>query len=224
MALILNIDTATDKASVCLSRDGAALDCVMNDSQQEHASWLHVAISKMLIRHNFQAADLAAVAVTIGPGSYTGLRVSLSAAKGLCYALSIPLIAVSTLEVTAYAVRSEAKDLICAMIDARRMEVFTAIFDKSMHLVSAPSATIIDDKSFDKFLEARDILFCGNAVPKTRNIINSEKASFSNTPATAKHLGEISLQYFLKKQFSDLAYVEPFYIKEFYSPERKPLK
>src|SRR6266513_982784 len=130
MSLLLNIDTAIETASICLSKDGNVLHLSINENQKDHAAWLTVAIQEMMQNSGYQLNQLNAIAVTIGPGSYTGLRVGLSTAKGLCYVLKIPLLTIGTLEMMAFAAKQNPVDLLCPMIDARRMEVFTAVYDK----------------------------------------------------------------------------------------------
>jgi tRNA threonylcarbamoyladenosine biosynthesis protein TsaB len=222
MSLILNIDTAVDAASVCLEKDDKVLQLFINENQKDHASWLHPSIAEMLHNNRFTMKDIDAIAVSIGPGSYTGLRVGLSTAKGLCYAMNIPLITISTLEMMAIAVKNEADDLICPLIDARRMEVFTAIYDKMLQQLVAPQTMIIDENSFAKLLFSNKILFCGNGCKKLQKIISSPNATFSSTVGNASHLASLSHNRFRKKEFADLAYIEPLYLKEFYSPVRKP--
>lgn len=191
MSLILNIDTALDKASVCLSKDGKVLQISFNENQKDHASWLHTAIAELLQKSNLKINDLQAVAVSIGPGSYTGLRVGLSAAKGFCFALNIPLITVNSLKLIAFAVKEEAIDLICPLIDARRMEVFTALFDKNLLEKILPTNMVVDEKSFATVLLNNKILFCGNGVSKLQSIISNRNASFSNTNSDASHLANL---------------------------------
>src|SRR5882762_5440642 len=145
MALILNIDTATELASVSLSKEGQSLALLQNKDQKDHASWLHPAIEKMMQETGFRMQELDAVAVTAGPGSYTGLRVGMAAAKGFCYALNIPLITESTLKVMAFAAReqTEPEGLYCPMIDARRMEVFTALYSTDLVEIIPATAMVI---------------------------------------------------------------------------------
>lgn len=161
------------------------------------------------------------MAVSIGPGSYTGLRVGLAAAKGICYALNIPLITVGTLEIMAFAVKEEADELICAVIDARRMEIYSAIYDINLEEKIAPGSMIINDKSFASVLSSGKILFCGNGITKLQAAISNNNAIFSSTVSNASHLAQIALPRFQKKTFADLAYTEPLYLKEFYSPAHK---
>jgi tRNA threonylcarbamoyladenosine biosynthesis protein TsaB len=221
MSLILNIFTALETASVCISSNGIAIESAFSENQKDHAGWIHTAINELLTRNNFSIKDLEAIGVCIGPGSYTGLRIGLATAKGLSYALNIPLISVDTLSVIAYAVKEEATDFICPMIDARRMEVFTALYNKELNQISAPAAMIIDDKSYSEWLLNHKILFCGNGSKKLQNIISTYNASFSETSVNATHLSYLSFNMFQKKEFSDIAYLEPFYIKDFFSFHRK---
>ena len=221
MSLILNIDTAITKASICLAKDQEIVELKINDVQKDHAAWLHTCIAETLKKNSFTASQLQAVAVSIGPGSYTGLRVGLAAAKGLCFALAIPLITVSTLEMIAYAVKEEATNLICPMIDARRMEVYTAVYDKFLQEKKSAAAMIVDETSFSSLLLSENILFCGNGSKKLKSLITNTNAIFSTTESNASHLAALSFNRFLIKGFADLAYTEPLYIKEFYSPDRK---
>lgn len=221
MSLILNIDTALDTASVCLAKDDELLHMAVNENQKDHAMWLHTAVTDILQKSGHTANELQAVAVSIGPGSYTGLRVGLASAKGFCYALNIPLIAVSTLKMIAFATKNDGvihENMICPMIDARRMEVFTAIYDINLVEIRAEAAMIIDENSFSAMLESNRILFCGNGSKKLQKIISSSNALFNNTIANASHLAQLSYYYFRNKEFANLAYTEPSYIKEFYSP------
>ena len=221
MSLILNIDTALDTASVCLSEDGNVLESSFSENQKDHASWLHTEIAELLQKSGHQIKDLNAVAVSIGPGSYTGLRVGMAAAKGFCYALQIPLITVNSLKIIAFAVKEEAIDIICPMIDARRMEVFAAVYDKDLREKVSPYAMVVDEKSFASFLLSGKVLFCGNGVKKLQPIISNSNALFSNTIADASHLSRLSFNCYNNKEFADLAYAEPLYIKEFYSANRR---
>lgn len=220
MAIILNIDTAINSASVCLSEEGQSLQFALNGNQQDHASWLHVAIKKLIADAGLSVKDLEAIAVTIGPGSYTGLRVGLSAAKGLCFALNIPLIGINTLDVMADAVKKEDADFYCPVIDARRMEVFMAVYNKDMGTIINPCAMIIEENSFDSLLASGKIIFSGNGSEKIRKIICHPNAIFKNLTTTAADMAGLSENKFAEKKFADTAYTEPFYIKEFYSPAR----
>jgi len=220
MALILNIDTAVETASVCLSNDAELISLYINDSPKDHAAWLHTAIGKLIREAKLSLNDLQAVAISIGPGSYTGLRIGLSATKGLCYALNIPLITVGTLEMMAHAVNKEGAQLLCPLIDARRMEVFTAVYDNSLHEIMKPCAMIVNENSFVDLLSLHKIIFCGNGRKKLQHVLSHANAIFNSVEATATNLPYLAFKKFQDGKFSDLAYTEPLYIKEFYSTAR----
>lgn len=221
MSLILNIDTALETASVCIAKDGKAVQSAGNDNQKDHAAWLHTAVSDIIKKSGYRISQLEAVAVSIGPGSYTGLRVGLAAAKGLCYALHIPLLAINTLEMIALSVKEEAADLICPLVDARRMEVYVAVYDVELREKYSPVAMVIEANSFASFLATHKILFCGSGHRKVQAMISSPNALYSNTISNAEHLAQLSQHYFQLKEFADLAYTEPLYIKEFNAGPRK---
>lgn len=217
MSLILNIDTALDTASVCLSENGKELQLSFSENQKDHALWLHTEITALMHQSGKNMKELNAVAVSVGPGSYTGLRVGLAAAKGFCYALNIPLITINSLKILALAAIDEAIDTICPLIDARRMEVFTAVYDKDLKEKVSPHALVVNENSFASLLLSGKILFCGNGVKKLQPLISHNNAHFSNKMADASHLARLSFPCYTKKEFADLAYAEPLYIKEFYS-------
>ena len=219
MALILNIDTATETAGITLAEDGRALSMLTNDVPKEHAVWLHTAVQRLLGETGFRMQDLSAVAVTSGPGSYTGLRVGMSTAKGFCYALGIPLITESTLKVMAFAAREQlaGAELLCPMIDARRMEVFTAIYRPDMTEWLPAAAMIIDEHSFEDLLAGHRVSFFGGGSDKCKPLIRSPHAQFANVTYHTGYLGILSFLRYLQKEFTGLAYSEPVYTKEFYT-------
>lgn len=218
MALILNIDTAIESASVCLARDGKVLSHSRNEKQKDHAAWLHPAIKEIFEKNNVEFATIDAVAVTEGPGSYTGLRIGMATAKGICYAMNKPLITMNTLLVLANAAREEKADLLCPLIDARRMEVFTAIYTKELRVVMEPTALSLTEKSFDQELAKNTICFFGNGHKKFQQLTKSPNAVFAEiTIDTAAMIG-LAEEKFSRKEFADLAYAEPLYLKEFYTP------
>ena len=217
MAILLNIDTAVETASVCLSDNTEVLRLAINEKQKDHAAWLHMAITDILKNAGLAITDLDAVAISIGPGSYTGLRIGLATAKGLCYALKIPLISINTLKMMAGAVKTENNELICPLIDARRMEVFTAIYNNSLEEVIKPFAMIVVKDSFADLLTFHKIIFCGNGSKKLQTVLSHTNAIFDGSIATAADLPHLSYPCFLEKKFADLAYIEPLYLKEFYS-------
>jgi tRNA threonylcarbamoyladenosine biosynthesis protein TsaB len=220
MAYILNIDTAITNASVCLSKNDELISIKINESLKDHSSWLQPAIKDMVNDAGIHLKDLNAVAVSIGPGSYTGLRIGLSTAKGLCYALNIPLIAIGTLDMMAEAgsKKNRKADFLCPMIDARRMEIFTAVYEKSQEILIEPCAMIVDKDSFDDLLRNNTILFYGNGSDKFKRLINNENAIFDNIEINASELIKISNKRFHIEDFNSVAYTEPAYIKQFYTP------
>lgn len=236
MALLLNIDTATENASICLSKDGTALRTLVNNQQRDHAAWIQPAIEQLLKETKNTVKDLQGIAVTAGPGSYTGLRVGLATAKGLCFALNIPLITENTLRVMAYTATQQSfpngdeysikaglknATILCPMIDARRMEVFTALYDLQLNIVESPAALILEHDSFNKELENNSILFLGNGSAKWKPVSNHPHAFFAEVNQTAEHLAPLAERLFLQEKFADLAYEEPVYLKEFYSHIKK---
>lgn len=223
MALILNIDTATENAGVCLSKDGNSLILLQNKEQKDHASWLHTAVEQMMRDSGFGMRDLQAVAVTAGPGSYTGLRVGMAAAKGFCYALGIPLITESTLKVMTLAAREQvpAADLFCPMIDARRMEVFTALYKSDGAELMPPVAMIIDEHSFANYLGNHTMSFFGGGSYKCKPLIAAPSATFIEVKYHVGYLGILSFLRYLHHEFAELVYSVPAYTKEFYIHTRK---
>lgn len=236
MALLLNIDTATEKASIALSENGKAVRTMVNSQQRDHASWIQPAIQELLKETGRTMTELQGIAVTAGPGSYTGLRVGMATAKGLCFALGIPMVTENTLRVMAYAatvqsfpngdeyrIKAGLKNgtLLCPMIDARRMEVFTALYDLQLNIVENPAALILEADSFNKELENNSILFLGNGSVKWKPVCNHPHAFFSDVDQTAEHLAPLAENLFLQEKFADLAYEEPVYLKEFYSHIKK---
>ena len=219
MSLILNIDTATETAQVSFARDGKLLQSLSNESQKDHASFLQVAIQQLIQSAAIMLADVDAIAVTAGPGSYTGLRVGMSSAKGLCYALNKPLITINTLEVLTVAAIQQTNEpgkfLYCPMIDARRMEVFTAIFSSKTTTKLSPCAMILQQDSFINELEKNKIVFFGSGAAKWKTLCDHPNASFtvvSNLPAA---MAQLSYDHCTRNDFANLAYSEPFYLKEF---------
>ncbi len=221
VSLLLNIDTAVQSASVCLADGDRVLATKINPSQKDSAAWLHVAIQDLLTENGVHPNQLKAIAVSAGPGSYTGLRVGMAAAKGLCYALSIPLISISTLQMMAAAINDPEADLLCPMIDARRMEVFTALFDVSLNEVMPPTNLILTPDSFNGWLQKHRILFFGNGSQKAMDLFENSNVAFAASTATAQDMILLSAKKFQEGQFASLAYSEPYYGKDFHSPISK---
>ena len=215
MALILNIETATKNCSVALSKDGKTL-AIREIAEQNfsHAEKLHVFIEELLLETNASLQDVQAIAVSQGPGSYTGLRIGVSAAKGLCYALSIPLIAVDTLEILARKIKVSS-GIILPMIDARRLEVYSAFFDSNFAKIRETKAEVINENSFQD--ESDMLHLIGDGAMKFKEILNAEKFKYYpdiQYPSAAE-MGLISFEKFQNNQFEDVAYFEPLYLKDF---------
>jgi len=217
MAIILHIDTAVGPASVCLANGTQPVQFAISENQKDHALWLHPAIQRVFADAKMNIKQLEAIAVTTGPGSYTGLRIGLATAKGLSFALQIPLISINTLEMMANTVLEEEADLFCPVIDARRMEVFMACYNKKMEIIAEPCAMILRPNSFDSLLQSGKIVFTGNGSEKIRQTIDHPDAVFRNTKTSAMDMITLSAKSYAEKRFADVAYSEPFYIKEFYS-------
>ncbi|MDQ6814918.1 MAG: tRNA (adenosine(37)-N6)-threonylcarbamoyltransferase complex dimerization subunit type 1 TsaB [Bacteroidota bacterium] len=222
MALLLNIDTATEVASVCVSRNGSCIAYRESKHQKEHAAFIHTAIEIVLEEANVRLPEIEAFAVTSGPGSYTGLRVGMANTKGFCYAFSKPLITVNTLEVMSKAaldilVEIGETDILCPMIDARRMEVFTALYDQQLNNLLAPQPFIIEENSFEGAAENGEIMFFGSGSVKFKNITALKRARFLEVNSNAKSLAELAEKAFQLANFADVSYSEPNYFKDFQS-------
>lgn len=219
MALILHIDTALQKAFVGLSNNGVLLADLVNEKQNDHAAFVQPAMKEVLEKAGVSMSDLDAIGVVAGPGSYTGLRVGMASAKGLCYVLNIPLLSASTLEVMAAAARENFSeyDAYCPMIDARRSEVYTALYDVGGEEMLAPQALILTDEAFGEELAKKKILFTGNGAAKWKNIIApSANAFFEQVDYESSHLAAHFGKSFINNDFGDLAYTQPFYLKDFH--------
>lgn len=223
MSIILNIDTAVETSSVCLAKNDKALGVKINPSQKDSAAWLHVAIKSLMEEQNLALHQLDAIAVSEGPGSYTGLRVGMSTAKGLCYVTQKPLIAINTLQMMAVAAQDEPADLLCPMIDARRMEVFTAIFDHQLNYILPTTNLILNENSFYDLLKDHTISFFGNGSPKFRQLTNHPNAIFKTLEISALLMISLSNGKFIKQNFANLAYSQPFYGKNFHSSPKLSL-
>jgi tRNA threonylcarbamoyladenosine biosynthesis protein TsaB len=184
---------------------------------------LHPTIRRLLEDTGCRPGDLHSVAVTAGPGSYTGLRVGMAAAKGLCYALGIPMIAENTLDVMAFAAREQLPDAeyLCPMIDARRMEIFTAVYQNGTVPIMPATAMIVDEHSFTEFLPGHRISFFGSGSDKCKQLISAPTANFVNPVYHVGYLGKLSFLRYLQKEFTGVVYSEPVYTKEFYTHTKK---
>ncbi|MCY7420838.1 MAG: tRNA (adenosine(37)-N6)-threonylcarbamoyltransferase complex dimerization subunit type 1 TsaB [Chitinophagaceae bacterium] len=228
MALIINIDTATDNASVALCKNGSLVAIKSNEQQKEHAAFVHKAIESLLQQSKITMNEVNAFAVTSGPGSYTGLRVSMAAAKGLCYALNKPLICLNTLLVMACAAKNMIikkglpvfeGQLLCPMIDARRMEVFMAMYNMDLEEV-LPTMPKILAIEFLQDVENKNIYFFGNGSLKIF-YLPQNNVEIINVITSAEYLGILADEYFNKNQFSNVTYSHPQYFKEFYFGDKR---
>ena len=239
--MILLIDTSQQTATIALSNEGRVICVEENAVRNDSAAWLHPAINRLLEKAASQIRQLEAVAVVAGPGSYTGLRVGMAAAKGFCYALKIPLITQNTLRVMAESMKTIARAknaLICPMIDARRSEVFMALYkvepvnsqpvtvDGKESMINSqsdifeilpPQALILDKNSFDKPLAENQILFFGSGAAKWKEISTASTAVFETQKISIQAFADLATLDFVAKKYADLVYTEPIYLKEFFS-------
>ena len=212
---ILNIETATTNCSVSLSKDGELIVLKEdNDKSYSHAERLHVYIDDVLKEAKINASDIDAIAVSKGPGSYTGLRIGVSAAKGLCFSLNKPLISIPTLDALANQVKSDG--LIVSMLDARRMEVYSAIYDSNYNQIRDTQAQILDETSFSDYLDSGKVSFIGNGVEKTKTLINHTNAIFvEDKLPSAREMCALAFNKYKISDTEDVAYFEPYYLKDF---------
>lgn len=228
-SFILSIETATPVCSVSISKDGAPFVCIESPEPNTHASGLTVLIQKAIEQAEITFSDLSAVSVSMGPGSYTGLRIGVSAAKGLCYALDIPLIGINSLEAmtAGYQAKSTLDTslvLLCPMIDARRQEVYTAFFDLEKNQQEETQALIVDEQSFDDYLEkGYEVYFFGSGADKFE-VLFADKPNVHIVPkfeTSATYQDKLAYEKFQKQEFEDVAYFEPFYLKDFVATKSK---
>jgi len=221
MPAILNIETATEICSVAVAAGG---EVILKEDQRPniHSASLTIFIEEILEKAGLQPSSLDAVAVSIGPGSYTGLRIGLSVAKGLCYALDKPLIAVPTLQ--AMAAGAALQDgwpedvLFCPMIDARRMEVYSAFYRADGSEYREARADIVEEGAYSDILGHFPVVFSGNGMEKCRQFLQHRNAKFAGLLPSARFMTALSDEMYEQRKFADLAYTEPFYLKEFYTP------
>ena len=221
MSCILHIETSTTVCSVALSEDG---QCIYHDedrSGQNHNERTGTFVDAALSFADSHAIPLDAVAVSAGPGSYTGLRIGVSMAKGICYALNLPLVAVPTLELLAVPVLLRHDDLpadalLCPMIDARRMEVYSALYDRALHTVREIRAEVVEPGAYDEMLARHPVYFFGDGAEKCKSVITHPNAHFiDNIQPLAKNMSPLAEKRLITRQTEDMAYFEPFYLKDF---------
>jgi tRNA threonylcarbamoyladenosine biosynthesis protein TsaB len=232
MSLILGIETATKMCSVAITKDGVLLSIREQSGDYSHSEKLNQFIAEVCEEAKVKLEELDAVAVSKGPGSYTGLRIGVSAAKGLCYGLDKPLIAVDTLKAMVVGVTGSLPigegwggALFCPMIDARRMEVYTAIFDEKLNEVESVSAKIIDEHSFQELLQNNNIIFFGDGAEKCKQALGANKNAvfIDKVEPSAQYINQLALTKFKQGIFEDVAYFEPYYLKDFLAttPKKK---
>lgn len=225
MALLLSLETSTQCCSAALHNDGVLVASKITETPRSAASQLAVMIEEVFHLAGIKAQELNGVIVAAGPGSYTGLRIGVATAKGLCYALNIPVVSVNTLELMSFQFLStksfgeevDGKNVIlCPMLDARRMEVYCALLDRSLNYIEPVQAKVIDGESFNDVLETNPVFFFGDGADKCRVMINHDNAHFYEGVAPlATSLGEIGFKKWKKGEYEDLVSFEPFYLKDF---------
>ena len=216
--IILAIETSTDVCSAALSADGATMDSILETGARMQTARLAPMIEELLKRNSLSVKDCSAVAVSSGPGSYTGLRVGVSMAKGLCFGAGIPLIGVGTLDILAaqgIALSQAGADYVIPMIDARRMEVYQAIYDGAGTRIGDIAPKILDGSSYSELPSGKRLLFCGNGCFKFESMIEREGAIFIPCNPSAEYISPLAYRNFINENFEDVAYMEPFYLKDF---------
>ncbi len=218
MSLILSIETTTKTCSVALHQDKTLLGLQEVHLDKSHSSLLHLMIDNLLTYCEIERDQLDAVAVSVGPGSYTGLRIGVSTVKGISYALGIPVITINTLKAMARGMQDSnlAENWLCPMLDARRMEVYCLLQNEMGEIIHPTQPVVIDQDSFASELEQHPITFFGNGSDKCHTVINHSQAYFvPDITPSARWIGELAQEKFKQKEFEDLAYFTPFYLKEY---------
>lgn len=217
MPLILSLETATTNCSVALASDGKVVASRSINSGYSHSEKINVFIEEVIAQAGVTLKDLQAVAVSSGPGSYTGLRIGISTAKGLCYALDIPLIAVNTLDAMAQGFNAGKDELIVPMIDARRMEVYSAVYDSEKKRVSEIEAIVVDDQYYSNFRSEKKLVLAGDGADKCQALFQNESSIIIQTSFVpqAEFMAELAEQKFQNSDIENVALFEPFYLKEF---------
>lgn len=217
MARILNLETATTNCSVSIS-EGDNIICLKenNTENYSHSEQLHLFIKEALEEASLSFSDLDAIAVSKGPGSYTGLRIGVSAAKGLCFSLDLPLISIPTLESMANQIKASEGEVIIPVLDARRMEVYSSVYNSVYQEVRDTRAEVIDENSFKEFSSHSKIYIVGSGAEKCEEILKHSNFVFNTSMVpSAKEMGKIAFRKFQERSFEDVAYFEPYYLKDF---------
>ena len=216
MALILSIETSTNVCSVALHANGILVSHQVHQVEKSHSSLLPGIALEICQEKNKSLQDLNAIAISEGPGSYTGLRIGFSTVKGLAYTLEVPAISVPTMDIMLEALRGKCKGehYLCAMMDARRMEVYVALFNENNQLIRPPQSEIIMEDTFATYLQqGHQIILSGNGAEKCKSVLNSPKIQYNSVKTSSTHLVPLAKEAFINKIFADLAYYEPFYLK-----------
>ena len=225
MSLILSIETSTKTCSVALSEAGKLLVCIeKRDESYSHAERLHNYIEELFLDVEYTIRDIDAVAVSKGPGSYTGLRIGVSAAKGFAFGLNVPLIGIDTLQAICLAYQGDKPDVFIPVMDARREEVFYGIYNALYQQEEAIGFEILEPGSFQNYLKGKSVVFVGNAVQKVKASIqpdNEKVVWLDDDPFSAGHIATLAYHKFLQEDFEDTAYFEPFYLKDFIAGVKK---
>jgi tRNA threonylcarbamoyladenosine biosynthesis protein TsaB len=218
--MILNIETATTNCSVSIAQEGLVVAFKeIAELNYSHAEQLHVFIQEVLLEAAVSLSDLKAIAVSKGPGSYTGLRIGVSAAKGLCYALNIPLIAIPTLKSLSLQCQPKAGEVVLPMLDARRMEVYISAYDHKGEELHPTEAKILEENSLSEWIASYSkVYFIGSGAQKAFEVHHQSNISVLDTLPSAKEMAGLSFQKYVAKDFEDVAYFEPYYLKDFMGP------
>lgn len=223
MAIILHLETATTNCSVSISRDDEIIVLKENNAASySHSEQLHVFIKEALKEASLSFSDLDAVAISKGPGSYTGLRIGVSAAKGICFSLDIPLISIPTLQSMANQVDLKPGELVIPVLDARRMEVYSCVYDNNYQKIRETRAEVINEESFVEYLGENKVYVMGSGAEKCRGVLQHPNFIFNESVVpSAKDMVSMAFEKYESKQFEDVAYFEPYYLKDFVLQQKK---
>ncbi len=223
MAILLNLETATTNCSVSISKDDQIIALKENNAENySHSEQLHIFIKEALQEASLSFSDIEAVSISKGPGSYTGLRIGVSAAKGLCFSLDVPLISIPTLESMARQVELQAGEIVIPVLDARRMEVYSCVYDADYQEIRETRAEIIDEGSFAEYASASKVYLIGSGAEKCRGVLEHPNFQFEETIVpSAREMAPLAFKKFQAKQFEDVAYFEPYYLKDFVIQSKK---
>jgi tRNA threonylcarbamoyladenosine biosynthesis protein TsaB len=223
MAILLNLETATTNCSVSISKDDKIIALKENNAENySHSEQLHIFIKEALQEASLSFSDIDAVSISKGPGSYTGLRIGVSAAKGLCFSLDVPLISIPTLESMAHQVELQAGEMVIPVLDARRMEVYSCVYDADYQEIRETRAEIIDEGSFAEYVSDSKVYLIGSGSEKCRGVLEHPNFQFDATIVpSAREKAPLAFKKFQAKQFEDVAYFEPYYLKDFVIQNKK---